>query len=71
MDKGLARAARAGLGPHEDAVNHAPNLGNLLTETARRHPDAIGLVLGERSWAWAALERLGTEVMPRVARSGG
>ncbi|PAU74544.1 acyl-CoA synthetase [Halomonas salipaludis] len=32
------------------------NLSHLLTETARRHPDDIGFVWGERSWRWAEME---------------
>lgn len=32
------------------------NLSNLLTESARRHPDAIGFVHGARTWTWAEME---------------
>lgn len=31
----------------------AMNLGRLLTQTARRVPDHVALVWGERSWSWA------------------
>lgn len=33
------------------------NLSHLLTEVARRHPDAPALIQGERVWTWAALEQ--------------
>lgn len=32
------------------------NLANFLTQAARRHPDEIGFVWGERTWTWAAME---------------
>jgi len=32
------------------------NLSNFLTESARRHPNDIGLVWGERRWSWAEME---------------
>ena len=32
------------------------NLANFLTESARRHPDEIGFVWGERTWTWAEME---------------
>ncbi|MDN3523147.1 acyl-CoA synthetase [Halomonas ramblicola] len=32
------------------------NLSHLLTESARRHPDDIGFVWGERRWRWAEME---------------
>lgn len=32
------------------------NLSHLLTESARRHPEAIGFVWGERTWRWAEME---------------
>ena len=34
----------------------AMNLGRLLTQTARRVPDAVALVWGERQWGFAALD---------------
>ena len=34
----------------------AANLGRLLTQTARRLPDALALVWGERDWSFAALD---------------
>ena len=34
----------------------AMNLGRLLTQTARRLPDHVALVWGERSWTWAELD---------------
>lgn len=32
------------------------NLSQFLTESARRHPDEIGFVWGDRSWTWAEIE---------------
>jgi fatty-acyl-CoA synthase len=32
------------------------NLSHLLTETARRRPDATGLIWGDASWTWAELD---------------
>lgn len=32
------------------------NLSNFLTECARRHPDRIGFVWGEKTWTWAEME---------------
>ncbi|ESR23841.1 Long-chain-fatty-acid--CoA ligase [Lutibaculum baratangense AMV1] len=32
------------------------NLAHFLTQTARRHPDGIGFVWGERTWSWAEME---------------
>lgn len=32
------------------------NLSHLLTASARRHPDDIGFVWGERTWRWAEME---------------
>ena len=34
----------------------AMNLGRLLTQTARRLPDRVALVWGERRWTWAELD---------------
>jgi acyl-CoA synthetase (AMP-forming)/AMP-acid ligase II len=34
----------------------AMNLGRLLTQTARRLPDSVALVWGERRWTFAALD---------------
>jgi acyl-CoA synthetase (AMP-forming)/AMP-acid ligase II len=42
-----------GVTPVSDRVM---NLSHLLTESARRHPDAIGFVHGERTWTWAEME---------------
>lgn len=33
------------------------NLAHFLRQSARRYPDEIGLVWGERSWTWAELDR--------------
>jgi acyl-CoA synthetase (AMP-forming)/AMP-acid ligase II len=33
------------------------NLGRLLSQTAHRLPDRIGLAWGDRSWTWSALDR--------------
>ena len=38
------------------ANNDVMNLGRLLSDTARRLPDRIGLVWGERQWSWRALD---------------
>ena len=32
------------------------NLAHFLTQAARRHPDGIGFVWGERQWTWAEME---------------
>ncbi|SNR69578.1 acyl-CoA synthetase [Puniceibacterium sediminis] len=36
------------------------NLSHFLTESARRHPDDIGLVWGKAHWSWAGLEARAT-----------
>ncbi|SFG62613.1 Acyl-CoA synthetase (AMP-forming)/AMP-acid ligase II [Palleronia marisminoris] len=36
------------------------NLSHFLTETARRHPDEIGLVWGASRWSWAEIEARAT-----------
>ncbi|PVA05496.1 acyl-CoA synthetase [Thalassorhabdomicrobium marinisediminis] len=36
------------------------NLAHFLSESARRHPDAIGLVWGQKTWNWAELEARAT-----------
>ena len=36
------------------------NLSQFLTDSARRHPKDIGLVWGEETWAWSALEARAT-----------
>ena len=33
------------------------NLSHFLRQAARRHPDAVGFVWGERCWSWAELDR--------------
>jgi len=58
------------------------NLGRLLSDIARRRPDDIGLVHGEATWSWAALDgrvnalvegfrQLGLEKGDRVLLAGG
>jgi fatty-acyl-CoA synthase len=37
--------------------NFVPNIGNALTNTARRFGNRIGLTHGSRSWTWMELER--------------
>jgi len=32
------------------------NLAHFLTQSARRHPDEIGFVWGDRTWTWAEME---------------
>lgn len=47
------------------------NLSHLLTESARRHPDAIGFVWGEKTWTWAEMEaRSAAFAMALQARYG-
>lgn len=36
--------------------NDVPNIGNALTNTARRYGDRIGLIHGDASWTWSELE---------------
>ncbi|OSP55218.1 acyl-CoA synthetase [Pseudoruegeria sp. SK021] len=36
------------------------NLSHFLTQSARRHPDEIGLVWGEAQWTWAQMEARST-----------
>lgn len=36
---------------------HACNLAQLLTQTARLHPDRPGLIQGDRQWTWAEIDR--------------
>ncbi len=36
------------------------NLSHFLTESARRHPDDIGLVWGDARWTWAGIESRAT-----------
>ncbi|MEH0073029.1 acyl-CoA synthetase [Pannonibacter sp. Pt2] len=38
------------------ATTRVMNLSQFLTQAARRHPDAIGFVWGERHWTWAQME---------------
>jgi len=48
------------------------NLGRLLSDTARRLPDRIGLVWGERQWSWRELdERVNALVRALEARGLG
>lgn len=37
--------------------NDVPNIGNILSDTALRHGDRIGLTHGDESWTWAEIER--------------
>lgn len=37
--------------------NFVPNLGNALTNTARRYGDMVGLTHGDRQWTWRELEQ--------------
>lgn len=37
-------------------MGDAMNLGRLMSDTARRHPDLDALVWGERSWTWRELD---------------
>ena len=39
------------------ASTRTTNLCHLLTGTARRHPDRVGLIRGDQSWTFAELER--------------
>ncbi len=39
-----------------EAMRGAVNLGRLLSDTARRLPDAPGLIWGTQSWTWAELD---------------
>lgn len=36
--------------------NYVPNIGNALTNTARRYSSRIGLTHGDASWTWSELE---------------
>ena len=46
------------------------NPGNLLTQTARRHPSRIGLVHGARRWTWGELERSANGLARALAALG-
>jgi fatty-acyl-CoA synthase len=49
-----ASIPKGGVAP---ATKRAMNLAHFLRQTARRYPDEIGLVWGERKWTWADLDR--------------
>lgn len=46
------------------------NLGRLLTQTAGRWPDRAGLVQGDRTWSWAALDRRTDAMVAALRRRG-
>ena len=46
------------------------NLSHVLRQAARRHPDEIGLVWGERSWSWADLDRRVDAMVAALTRRG-
>ncbi|GGC61430.1 acyl-CoA synthetase [Siccirubricoccus deserti] len=48
----------------------AMNLGRLLTQTARRLPDHLALVWGERRWSWAELDRRVDRLVAVLAGAG-
>ena len=39
----------------ERISNRVMNLGDLLSEAARRFPDRPAVIQGERSWSWAEM----------------
>ncbi|MGE0801114.1 MAG: acyl-CoA synthetase [Lautropia sp.] len=53
-DPAPARPATGGAYPYATRVM---NLAHFLTQAARRHPDRIGFVHGDREWTWAAIAR--------------
>ena len=36
------------------------NLSQFLTESARRHPEDVGLVWGDATWSWSGIEARST-----------
>ncbi|MDZ5698700.1 acyl-CoA synthetase [Chelativorans sp. M5D2P16] len=46
-------APRGGVVP---ATTRVMNLSHFLTQAARRHPDDIGFVWGDRTWSWGEME---------------
>ncbi|MER7395262.1 AMP-binding protein [Streptomyces sp. NPDC000151] len=59
---------------HSAPVRRAVNLATLLTQTARRLPDATAFVHGERRWTWSQLDAgasaLAHEMAARGIRAG-
>ena len=51
-------------------ANKVMNFGSLLTQTARRLPNHVGLVQGENSWSWAELDRRSDAVAASLRRRG-
>jgi fatty-acyl-CoA synthase len=49
----MAAAPAGGVAPVSTRVM---NLSHFLTQAARRHPEDIGFVWGERTWTWAEME---------------
>src|SRR5690606_29634232 len=58
--------------PAESTGGDVMNLGRLLSDAARRLPDRVGLVWGERQWSWRELdERVNALVAALKARGLG
>lgn len=59
------------LGGLSPCSNRVMNLANFLTQAARRHPDDIGFVWGERTWTFAAMEARVNAMAVALARDFG
>jgi len=62
-----AVAPRGGVVPMSRRVM---NLAHMLTQNARRFPDRPGLIWGERSWSWAAIDAAVSALAAALAERG-
>src|ERR1700729_4439288 len=63
----ITAAPRGGVTPISRRVM---NLAHLVTHSAGRHGDRIGLIWGERSWNWREIDRLVSALAAALAARG-